>query len=93
MVFILFLAIIYIYDEALLSADFDREVSIFSFEDRANSLRVEAWMKGVAAICQGNGFFGTETGIYSQAGDRLGLANSSHFESTILQQFANFGLA
>ncbi len=92
-VFILFLAIIYIFDEALLSAAFDRVVSIFSFEDRANSLRVEAWMKGVAAISQGNGFFGTETGIYSQAGDRLGLANSSHFESTILQQFANFGVA
>ena len=70
----------------------DRLFSISSFQDASNSQRLIAWRTGVEQIFDGAIVIGTQTGLYSQAGDRLGLVDSSHFESAVLQQFANYGL-
>lgn len=69
-----------------------RSTSIISFSDLANAQRYEAWIYGIETVLSGPIFFGDNAGLYSQSGSRLGLASSLHFESAIIQQFANFGL-
>lgn len=80
------------YNSELYSVIYEVFLSIGSFNDQANSARLAGWMKGIEVILNGHIFFGTETGSYSQAGDRLGIMNSSHFESAVIQQFANYGI-
>lgn len=70
----------------------ERFTSIVSLENASNANRVLAWENGVDHVFSGSILYGTETGIFSQAGDRLGIDNSMHFESAILQQFANYGI-
>ncbi len=70
----------------------ERTLSILSFEDQANSIRLDQWLRGIEVTMNGFLLFGTEVGLYSQAGSRLGLMDTKHFESALVQQFANYGL-
>jgi hypothetical protein len=76
----------------LYQAALERALSVASLEDPANAGRVGAWSNGVNAFLQGPIIFGNEVGTYSQAASRLGFLDGSHFESAILQQFANYGV-
>jgi hypothetical protein len=76
----------------LSAAIIQRFFSIFILDSPGNAGRVDAWERGLSTFSQGLIVIGNNTGLYSQAGSRLGLGQTYHFESAVLQQFANFGI-
>lgn len=69
-----------------------RFISIFFLDSAGNSGRVQAWIKGFQEFSSGPILYGNNVGQYSQAGTRLGILSTNHFESALIQQFANFGI-
>lgn len=70
----------------------DRVATMTTPSAPGNPGRIEAWIRGLEAWMQGPILVGESVGRYSQAGTRLGLVESVHFESAILQQLGNFGV-
>lgn len=81
-----------IYFPSLLKAVSDRALSISSLNELANNRRINAWFVGITEFANGPIFVGVETGLYSQSGEVLGMERSMHYESALIQQFANFGI-
>jgi hypothetical protein len=86
------LIVIHYQPESFRDAIQDRLYNLASTNERANSSRIDGWRDGIRVFLDGPILFGNQAGSYSQASTRLGFKGSSHFESALVQQFANFGI-